>query len=240
MRSTETYESLKIYIDLDADGLKEAVVQMIGGARCRIDTGTFQNDMMSITGRDDVLTLLIHLGYLAYEADTKTVHIPNEEIRQEFIRAVKHGRHTEIAKLVRESDMLLQDTLEMNAEKVAKTIEKAHSASTAPNFYNNEQALRSVIRFAYISCVEEFQEIQELPSGIGYADVVYLPKKNSAMPIMLVELKWNKGADGAIGQIKEKNYPQAFEGYGSDMLLVGISYDEKTKKHACVIEKWHR
>lgn len=237
---TETYESLKIYIDLDADGLKEVVVQMIGGARCRIDTGTFQNDLTSIAGRDDVLTLLIHLGYLAYEADTKTVYIPNEEIRQEFIRAVKHGRHTEIAKLVRESDMLLQDTLEMNAEKVAQTIENAHSASTAPNFYNNEQALRSVIRFAYISCVEEFQEIQELPSGIGYADVVYLPKKNSAMPIMLVELKWNKGADGAIGQIKEKNYPQAFEGYGSDMLLVGISYDEKTKKHACVIEKWHR
>lgn len=186
---TETYESLKIYIDMDVDGLKEAVVQMIAGARCHIDTGTFQNDMMSITGKDDVFTLLVHLGYLAYEISTKSVYIPNEEIRQEFIRAVKHGRHREIAELIITSDKLLQNTLAMHAKSVAEGIEKAHSSLTAPTFYNNEQALRSVIRFAYISCIEEYSEILELPSGIGYADVVYLPKKGSALPVMIVELK---------------------------------------------------
>ena len=57
------------------------------------------------------------------------------------------------------------------------------------------------------------------------------------MPIMVVELKWNKSAEGAIRQIKELNYPQVFEGYGSDILLIGINYDEKTKRHECVIEK---
>ncbi len=235
---TETYESLKIYIDMDEDGLKEAIVQMLGGARCSVDAGTFQNDMTSIKSRDDVLTLLVHLGYLAYDAKEKTVFIPNEEVRQEFVRAVKAGKHTEIAKLVSASDRLLQDTLNMNAEKVAAAIQEAHSASTAPNFYNNEQALRSTVRFAYISCVEEFKDIQELPSGTGYADVVYLPKKNSSMPVMVVELKWNKSAGGAIEQIKNRNYPQIFDGYGSDILLVGINYDEKTKKHECVIEKY--
>lgn len=235
---TETYESLKIYIDMDVDGLKEAVVQMIAGARCHIDTGTFQNDMMSITGKDDVFTLLVHLGYLAYEISTKSVYIPNEEIRQEFIRAVKHGRHREIAELIITSDKLLQNTLAMHAKSVAEGIEKAHSSLTAPTFYNNEQALRSVIRFAYISCIEEYSEILELPSGIGYADVVYLPKKGSALPVMIVELKWNKSADGAIRQIKERRYPQVLEGCGSEILLVGINYDEKTKRHECVIEKY--
>lgn len=237
---TETYESLKYYIDLNLDGLKEAVVQMIGGSCYPIDTGTFQNDMTSIGSKDDVLTLLVHLGYLAYDTPSKSVRIPNEEIRQEFIRAVKNGRHMELAELIVSSDRLLQDTLAMNAKNVAQAIEKAHSASTAPNFYNNEQALRNVIRFAYISCIDEFDEIQELPSGTGYADVVYLPKKNSPMPVMVIQLKWNRRAEGAIAQIKERNYPEVLEKHGSDILLVGISYNEKTKTHECIIEKYGR
>lgn len=237
---TETYEALKIYIDMDFDGLREAVLSMLGGEKCPVNTGTFQNDLTNLRSRDDVMVLLIHLGYLAYDGEAEKVYIPNEEIRQEFFLALKHSGHWEIAKLVKESDELLRAALNLNGEKVADAIEKMHSASTAPIFYNNEQALRSVIRLAFISCMEQFREIQELPSGNGYADMVYLPKKGSVMPIMLVELKWNKGAEGAIAQIKERNYPEVFEGYGSEVLLVGISYDERTKKHECVIEKWRK
>lgn len=184
-----------------------------------------------------MFTLLVHLGYLAYDGQEKAVYIPNMEIRQEFIRAIKAGKHTEVAKLIAASDILLQDTLLMDSQKVADKIAYIHQISVAPNFYNNEQALRSVIRFAYICCIDEFKEIQELSSGHGYADIVYLPKKNSSMPILVIELKWNQKASTAIQQIKEKNYSQIFEGYGSNILLVGISYDEKTKKHECVIEK---
>lgn len=237
---TETYEGLKLYIDMDFEGLKETIIQMLGGAKCPVDTDMFQNDMTSVQNRDDVLTLLVHLGYLAYDEELKQAFIPNEEIRREFVRAVKNSSHGEIAKLVKESDKLLQAVLNLDEETVAVAIEKVHSISTAPIFYNNEQALRSVIRLAFISCMDQFKEIQELPSGTGYADVVYLPKKNSVMPIMVVELKWNKGAESAIGQIKERNYPEVFEGYGSEVLLVGVSYDEKTKNHECLIEKWQK
>ena len=237
---TETYESLKVYIDMDEDGLKETIIQMLGGASCPIDIGTFQNDMTSIQTKDDVLTLLVHLGYLAYDLATKSVFIPNEEVRQEFIRAVKASRHTEVAKMILASDQLLRDTLSMNDDQVAKAIQAAHSAGTAPIFYNNEQALRSVIRFAYISCIDKFQEIQELPAGTGYADVVYLPKRGSDMPILVIELKWNKDAESAIEQIKNRNYPQVFDGCGNDILLVGINYDDKTKTHTCVIEKYRK
>jgi hypothetical protein len=153
---------------------------------------------------------------------------------------VKYGRHKEVAKLIQTSDRLLQATLAMDGETVANAIEEAHSAGTAPLYYNDEQALRSVIRFAYISCIDEFLRIEELPSGIGYADVVYLPKKGSDKPIMVVELKWNKTAKGAISQIKNRNYPQILVGFGSDILLVGVNYDEKTKKHTCVIEKYQK
>ena len=235
---SETYESLKIYIDLDEDGLKEAIVQMLGGAHLKIDTGTFQNDMISIKRKDDVLTLLVHLGYLSYDANEKRVFIPNEEVRQEFVRAVSTGRHQEIAKLIRNSDFLLEQTLSMDEEAVAAAIEEVHSAGAAPVFYNNEQALRSTIRFAYISCMDEYMKVEELASGIGYADVVYIPKKGASLPVLLIELKWNKTEDGAIAQIKKNNYPQVFRDYGGDVLLVGISYDTKNKKHACRIEKW--
>lgn len=125
---TETYESLKVYIDMDEDGLKETIIQMLGGASCPIDIGTFQNDMTSIQSKDDVLTLLVHLGYLAYDLATKSVFIPNEEVRQEFIRAVKASRHTEVAKMILASDQLLRDTLSMNDDQVAKAIQAAHSA----------------------------------------------------------------------------------------------------------------
>lgn len=235
---TETYESLKFYIEMDEFGLKEAVVQMLGGAHYPIDTGTFQNDMTNINCMDDVLTLLVHLGYLAYDANDGTVFIPNKEVKQEFVRAITSGKHKEIARLILNSDQLLKDTLAMNQEAVAIGIEKAHSAGTAPQFYNNEQALRSVIKFAYISCVDEYLEIEELPSGTGYADVVYFPKKDSALPILLIELKWNKTADGAINQIKSRNYPQILENAGKEILLVGINYDVTSKKHTCIIEKY--
>lgn len=238
--NTETYEALQIYIDLDEDGLKQALIAMLSGERCEIDTGAFQNDMTTFKSKDDVLTLLVHLGYLSYDETMKTVSIPNEEVREEFVRAVKNGRHKEIVKLITESDKLLDATLQMDVKSVSKVISRIHDTITAPNFYNNEQALRSVIKFAYLSCMEEFIEIQELPSGIGYADVVFLPKKSSNKPVMIVELKWNKTATSALKQIKDRKYPQVLENYGGEILLVGVNYSEKTKEHTCVIEIYQK
>lgn len=237
---TETYTTLQFYIDMNEDGLKETIVQMLGGGRIKIDTGTFQNDMTSIRNRDDVLTLLVHLGYLAYDSASKSVYIPNDEIREEFVRAVTTGKHTEIAKLIRNSDRLLEMTLNKDEKAVAAAIEAAHKTGVAPNFYNNEQALRSVIRIAYISCIDEFLRIDELPSGHGYADVVFIPKKTSTMPLILIELKWNQTDEGAIKQIKNRDYPQAVLEYGGEILLVGINYDSKSKMHTCRIESYKK
>lgn len=133
---TETYESLKIYIELNEDGLKEAVVQMLGGESVLIETETFQNDMTNIKRKDDVLTLLVHLGYLAYDSEKKRVYIPNEEVKQEFIRVVTAGKHKELAKLIQNSDQLLRQTVNMNEEAVAAAIEESHKASAMPLTYN--------------------------------------------------------------------------------------------------------
>ena len=140
-----------------------------------------------------------------------------------------------------ESEQILSDTVHGNAEAVARQIEKIHEEETAALFYNNEQSLRSVIQLAYFCYKDYYLKFEELPAGRGYADIVYLPKKNSPLPVLVVELKWNRSAEGAIAQIKDRRYPQALRGYGGEILLVGISYSKEAaagKKHTCVIERF--
>lgn len=235
---SETYETLQSYIEMDFDGLQQYILQLLGGARMPVNTMTFQNDMTSVKSRDDVLSLLIHLGYLAFDRKAEEVYIPNEEIRREFVNAVTNGQHTSSAELLRSSWQLLADTWDENEDAVAKAVGEAHDLSSTPLFYNDEQALRAVIKVAYIAAVDEYIKIEELPAGRGYADIVYIPKKSSSKPAMVIELKWNRPAQGAIDQILNRRYPVVLKGFGSDILLVGISYDVKSKEHTCRIQRF--
>lgn len=236
--TTETYESLRFYIDTDFDDVRKKILTMLSGEPVEINPRTFQNDMKSMKNSDDVLTLLIHLGYLAYDDIEGCAYIPNEEVRQEFVVATMNSSREELSKVIRNSDALLKATLRMDGVEVAQRIEMAHQYYANAKFYNNEQALRMVIMLAYVSRVDDYCDFQELPSGKGYADILFFPKKKSRKPALLIELKWNHSSGGAIEQIKEKGYCDAISGYGGDILLVGINYDEKEKKHSCQIEKF--
>lgn len=235
--STETYESLKNYINMNFDGLKNAVVQMIAGGRCKIDTNTFENDMIHFFSRDDVLTVLVHLGYLAYNTKTQEVSIPNEEVRSAFIRAIKKSDWNYVMEAINASDELLQATWNKNEETVAKAIDIVHMKNTSILNYNNENALSCVISLAYYNAINEYKIVRELPAGKDFADVVFIPRRYSDEVAMVVELKWDKTAEGAISQIKEKKYIQALEEYKGRILLIGINYDKNTKKHQCRIEE---
>lgn len=238
--ATETYESLRDYIDLNMDGLKDAIVDLLGGRRHRIDAGTFQNDMTSLSSKDDVFTLLAHLGYLAYDFAGKEVFIPNEEVRGEFVRAVKEGRRPELAKAVKMSDQLLDATLRLDEDTVARLIQEMHMAETTPQSYHNEQALRYVVLMAYLSSMDHYLRFEELAGGRGYSDILFLPRKFSSKPALLVELKWNKSAEGAIAQIKEKQYTEFMRkfDYDGELLLVGLNYNTKNGVHTCKIERY--
>lgn len=139
--------------------------------------------------------------------------------------------------LISHSRKLLEDTIAGNEEAVVRAIEEIRGTQYAPMFYNDEQALRYVIKFAYVAAIDQYLKVEELPSGKGIADVVYLPKRKSMFPALVVELKWNKSSGGAIQQIKEKNYPAVLKDYGGEVVIVGISYDAKKKGHSCVIER---
>lgn len=239
-KKTAASEALLTYIDMDEDGLQNDVIKLISGESIEVDTDGFENDFETFKDKDDVLTLLIHLGYLAYSEDnfgTGSVRIPNNEIRAEFHKLLRHGKHTRLIRLVQESDRLLAKTLEGDAKAVAKMIAAIHDSHYAPQFYNSEQALRATVRYAYITCADQYIKIEELPSGHGYADIVYIPRRQSLLPAMIIELKWNKTPEGGLAQIKERNYPAVLKDFGGDLLLVAVNYDENTKLHTCMIEK---
>lgn len=238
--STETYESLKYYISMNFDGLKDAIIQMVAGGSCKIDTNTFENDMVSFQSKDDVLTVLVHLGYLAYDAKTKEVTVPNEEVQAAFIRAIKKSSWSYVIEAIAASDELLRATWRGDEEAVAHGVDKVHEANTSILNYNNENALSCVISLAYYNAINEYTIVREMPTGKGYADVVFLPRKGSDKPAMVVELKWDETEQCAIQQIKKKEYVKALEEYSGKLLLVGINYDKKSKKHGCLIESYQK
>ena len=237
--STETYEALKIYMDMDFDGLRADVVQMLGGGCVRVNTRSFQNDMRNFKSKDDVLTLLIHLGYLGYDSRQKETFIPNREIVEEFENAMSVGGWPEVMRVLKESEELLAATLSGDGERVARGLDRAHTEVASILTYNDENSLGSAIGLAYYSARKDYRLIREFPTGKGFADVVFLPLPSTGKPALVVELKYNKTADTALRQIRERHYTQALEGYAGEILLVGINYDRENrgKPHSCVIER---
>ena len=238
---TGTYEVVVPLINMDFDGLKQAVIEMVSGSTVEVDTGTFQNDTVSFSSRDDVITYLIHLGYLAYDQRKQCAFIPNEEIRQELLAAAKKTKWNELQEFEYQSEQLLEATLDREETLVADYIEQIHMEYASAIQYHNENSLSSVLAIAYLSSMQYyFKPVRELPTGRGFADFVFVPKpeyKND-YPALVIELKWNQNAQTALQQIKEKNYPESILNYMGNILLVGINYDKVSKEHTCRIEAY--
>ena len=240
-KQTSAAENLITYMEVEIQKekseLQAKILKLAAGENLEVDVSNFNNDCENFNSDDDVLTLLIHLGYLSYDKNTKRVRIPNEEIRTEFNKLLKKDKYTKLAELINRSEQLLADTFAGNGDAVAEAIEKVRATNYAPAHYNNEQSLRYAVKFAYIICVDRYMKVEELASGKGLADVVYIPKPTTALPALVVELKWNESANSAIKQIKARNYPAVLQDYVGEIILVGINYSENTGKHTCKIEK---
>ena len=240
---TGSYEVIVPLICMNYDGLKNAIIEMLSGSEVKVDTATFKNDPAKIQNRDDVLTYLIHLGYLGYNEDTEMAFVPNEEIRQELITAVKSSNWDELIEFQQKSRRLLIATLEMNERQVAAEIDRIHSEYASMIQYHDENSLSSTLTIAYLGALQYyFKPVRELPTGLGFADFVFIPKPEykSTYPALVIELKWNKNAKTALQQIKDKRYPESILDYTGAILLVGINYDKESKKHQCLIEKYDK
>ena len=233
--STGAFDAVAHYINMNYEGLKDDIIYMLAGGRRPVDPTGFQNDMSVIRSKNDVLTALIHLGYLGYNWREEECYIPNKEVGGEMANAVRENRWKPVVTALEQSKQLLADTLAGDAEAVARAIEAVHDENTSILSYNNENSLACVLSLAYYYAKNDYIVHRELPTGKGFADIVLIPRKNVDSPAIVVELKYNRDADAAIDQIKRRQYPAKVEQYADRLLLVGISYDRETKTHDCVI-----
>ena len=236
--TTGAYDSVKTYIQMNFEGLKDDIIRMLAGERVYVNTSKFTNDMNNVRSKHDVLTVLIHLGYLAYDVDTKRCYVPNKEVSDELLNAVEDTSWSRLIDAITASQDLLDATIACNEQAVARAIDLAHDENTSILAYNDENSLACVLSIAYIWAKNEYVIHREYATGKGYADLVMIPRRNVAKPALVVELKFNHTADTAIDQIKRKEYLAKIAEYTGDILLVGICYDKETKQHECKIEKW--
>ena len=233
---TETFEALQIYIDMNFDGLREDIIRLIAGEDIPVNTGSFTNDMTTFRNEDDVLTLLIHLGYLVYNGEQKSVSIPNGEVREEYVNAVAVSDWGSVSKALKDSAETLRAIWQQDETCVAEAMRKAHF-ETSHIQYNDENALSYTVSLALYAARNFYTVHRELAGGKGFADLVFLPRKQFPdKPALVVELKWDQNVRTAISQIKEKEYCESLEDYQGKLLLVGINYNKKTKEHECMIE----
>ena len=238
--TTGAYDSVKTYIQMNFDGLKDDIIRMLAGESVPVTTTKFQNDMRVINSRNDVLTVLIHLGYLAYNRDTNRCYIPNKEVADEMNNAVQATEWSQLARTLENSQHLLDSTIAGNEQAVAQAIDLAHDEHTSILSYNDENSLACVLTVAYIWAKNEYVIHREYATGKGYADLVMIPRRKVNKPALVIELKFNNTADTAIDQIKRKQYPSKTADYTGDILLVGINYDKETKQHTCRIERYKK
>ena len=233
---TSSYEAVTDYISLDFEGLKEDVISMFTGNRVEVRTSLYRNTI-SFDTKDDVLTYLIHLGYLAYDADTSSCFIPNNEIKDMWALSIERAKgYNDVFQMIRDSKKLLESTWNGDEEAVARGVGKAHMEACSILGYNNEGSFQSAIHLAYYYAKSYYTIVNELPAGKGFADCAFIPYKPD-VPAIIIELKKDDSVENAIDQIKNRKYPEALEKYKDNLLLVAISYDSKTKEHSCRIEK---
>ncbi len=237
-QSSAVYSALE-YINLDFDGLGEAVEKLTAGLEVPVQTKKFKNDLVSFESADDVLTLLVHFGYFTYDSDKQSIRIPNYEIQTEFGDMIHKVSHKDTMERLKESEKFLSDIIAGNADAVAANLQKVHMKESAPLWYNDEQALRAIVKLAFFTYRDHYIKLEELPSGTGYVDMAYIPKRYDPSPALIIELKAGGTPQEAIEQIRSRNYASSVEGLGSAPVLVAITYDrdDKTKPHYCVIEQ---
>ncbi len=235
--TTGAYDSVITYIQMNYDGLKDDVIRMLAGERVYVDTTEFCNDMSVIRSRNDVLTVLIHLGYLAYDWEAQECYMPNKEVADEMNNAIKATSWEPLVKTIQNSRALLDATIAGNAQAVERAIDLAHDENTSILSYNDENSLACVLSVAYIWAKNEYIIHREYATGKGYADLVMMPHRNVSKPALVIELKFGHSADTALDQIRRKEYPAKIAEYTGEILLVGINYDKETKQHSCKIER---
>ena len=242
--ATAAYDLVKEAINLNFEGLKDDIIKLCSGTSIRIyDIESFNTAEKNFPNKDSIYVYLVHLGYLGYNDEESTIYVPNEETRRELLHSVRDNHWPQYESALKLSEQVVVATENKDTETVANLLAKVHEDKVPVLEYNSESALRYVVLMSYLAAEKDYlAPLNEFPTGKGFADIVYLPKKVSknGKPALIIELKKDASAKVALEQIKERDYVSRVKEYTDNMLLIGINYDSKSKQHSCIIEKYQK
>ncbi len=231
--NTGPMDEILYYINQDIDSVKDDIIRMTSGIPLEIKLKGYGAEQIELNNRNQVLSAMSIYGFLSYHDETLT--IPNKELRIKFDEALEDKSMGTISEIVLKSNEMLKATLKKDTKTMEKIIQEAHDINTPIIKYNDENSLACIITLVYLSARSKYKIVREMPAGIGFADFIFYPNDKNK-PSFILELKKNSTPDEALKQIKEKRYATALKGYNGLKLAVGISYDEKLKKHSVKIE----
>lgn len=220
-------------IEHNAEAVCEDIVKMVANLPVQIKLNGYSAAEPQLTTRNEILSAMVVYGFLSYHEGT--LQIPNQELMEKYQAVLERNSMGEVKKIIIKSREMLDATLSCEEGRVAEILEEVHDREIPFLSYNDENSLSCVITLCYLAAREDYHIYREEKSGKGYCDYLFLPR-TTRHPAIILELKVNESKESAIQQIKNKNYLQKTEAY-PEVILVGINYGKKEKKHTCKIEK---
>jgi hypothetical protein len=239
---TSSNEEVVRLINMDFDGIKEDIINLIEGDEVTFSCANFQNDMVTLKDKNDVFSLLVCLGYLGCSETKnqfrKVAYVPNAEIKAVLLDIVREQNWYERIETIKRSENLLKAIKELDGTTVATIIQDIHNSSAVSLLdYNDEESLTYCVMTGLLwSTLDDYSYHREDQAGKGSVDLVYEPLTRRH-PLILIEFKYDGSAEEAIAQIKKQEYFKSYIGQYRNIIIVGINYSTKTKDHQCLIEK---
>lgn len=238
--SSGPYDEIFYYIRNNVDAVRDDLALMAAGNRVPARVWEYAATSQELKTKEEILSAMVVYGFLSYE--NGMVSIPNRELMNQFADVLKKESSLGyVYRLARASEKMLRATLAGDTDMMEQVLESVHDAESPILSYNHETELSAVINLVYLSARDRYRVEREEKAGKGFVDFMFYPEVPPASEGIILELKVNHSPEEAIAQIKEKNYALRFaEGSGEKrihrVLLVGIGYDKKTKKHHCKVE----
>ena len=240
--SSGPYDEIFYYIRQNIDDIQSDLALMISGESVTAKIQEYAAVSMNLTTKNEIFSAMIVYGFLSYE--NGKVRIPNKELMNKFDDMIqKEERLGYVYQLAKESERMLKATLAGNTKVMEEILEYAHNTETPILSYNNETELSAIVNLIYLSARDIYRVEREDKAGKGFVDFIFYPKRECD-PGMILELKVDHTPEEALEQIKNKNYKLRFQGKLAEkkvtvkkILGIGISYDRKTKKHSCQVER---
>lgn len=233
---TGRMDEVLFFLKYNIGDVRDDVVKMINNMPVRLEISEeYTAGQGNPANREEIYAAMIIYGLLSYHDGE--LSIPNKELMLEFQKALKDEEFGYVAELVRNSEEVLNATLEKRGEVVVSYLHNIHNSEIPILKYNDENSLSCVVTLAYLSARNKYRIEREEKSGKGFADFIFYPRRKN-LPGIIVELKAGNTPESAIVQIKEKEYSEKLRRENvQNILMVGISYDMEKKEHQCKIEE---